>query len=207
MGHLVVISAPSGAGKTTVIKELVRILPGSTRLISTTTRAPREGENNAVDYFFIPREQFITKIQNGEFLEYNYYNGNYYGTEKYELDRALKMSRYVLSPMDVNGKERLDLYGFFHTSFFLLPTTRELLRERLIKRGGMPAEEMEERLKIADHEMEKAKSYDWTVVLGDATPDFTALFIEEKLYETRLLSPKRFIKWLNYKIKRLAGLI
>jgi guanylate kinase len=207
MGHLVVISAPSGAGKTTVIKELVRILPGSTRLVSTTTRPPREGENNAVDYFFIPREQFITKIQNGEFVEYNYYNGNYYGTEKYELDRALKMSRYVLTPMDVNGKAHLDLIDFFHTSFFLLPDTREVLRERLIKRGDMSAEDMEERLKIADREMERAKNYDYTVVLGEATPDFTALFIVEKLKESKRLSLQRLAYLIIFKLKRLAGLI
>ena len=96
-GKIVVISAPSGGGKTTIIKELVKIVPNSIRFVTTTTREKREGEQEAVDYFFISKEEFEKKIENDEFVEYNFYADNYYGVEKKVLNKTLKNNDLILS--------------------------------------------------------------------------------------------------------------
>lgn len=166
-GLLVIISAPSGNGKDTVINALLKIIPGAARIITTTSRPPRPGNQEGVDYYFISKEKFENKIKNNEFLEYNFYAGNYYGTEKKRLDEVLSKNTVVFSAIEVNGKHNLDKAGIKHLSIFLLPDSLEILKNRIRARGGVSEELIEERMTIAKKEMESAPEYNYQVVNKD----------------------------------------
>ncbi|PJA89666.1 MAG: guanylate kinase [Candidatus Magasanikbacteria bacterium CG_4_9_14_3_um_filter_32_9] len=163
-GKIVVISAPSGGGKTTIIKELVKIIPNSTRFVTTTTREKREGEQEAIDYFFISKEEFEKKIENDEFAEYNFHFGNYYGTEKSKLGQFTQKYDFSFLPIETNGKNNLDRLGLEHISIFLLPESLEILRNRIIKRGEHTAKEIVERLGKVKSEIKESEKYNFKVV-------------------------------------------
>lgn len=166
-GLLVVISAPSGNGKDTVINTLLDIFPGSARFITTTSRPPRPGNQEGVDYYFISKEEFENKIKNNEFLEYNFYADNYYGTEKNILEKFLEENKIVFLNMDVNGKHNLDKAKVKNLSIFLLPDSLEILKNRIRVRGGVSEELIEERMKIAQNEINNSSDYDYRVVNED----------------------------------------
>jgi len=166
-GLLIIISSPSGNGKDTVINALVKTIPGSTRLITTTSRQPRPGNVEGVDYYFISKEKFEEKIKNNDFLEYNFYAGNYYGTEKKRLEDLLNKNTAVFSAIEVNGKRNLDKAKVKHLSIFLLPDSLEILKDRIRKRGGISEELITERMKIAEKEISAAPEYNFQVVNED----------------------------------------
>ncbi|HRY36575.1 MAG TPA: guanylate kinase [Candidatus Magasanikbacteria bacterium] len=166
-GLLVVISAPSGNGKDTVINALLKIIPDSVRLITTTSRPPRPGNIEGVDYYFISKEEFKNKIENNEFLEYNFYAENYYGTEKSVLEKNLAENKVVFLNMDVNGKHNLDKRRIKNLSIFLLPESLEILKNRIKLRGGVSDDLIEERMKIAQKEMEDSIDYDHRIINYD----------------------------------------
>jgi guanylate kinase len=163
-GLLVVISSPSGGGKDSVINALLKILPNSARFVTTTSRPLRPGNKNGVDYFFISKEQFEHGIKNGEFLEYNIYSGNYYGTEKAHLTGALENHELVFTQIEVNGKHNLDKVGMPHLSIYLLPESLDILRKRIERRGGLSSTQIDDRLQIAKEEIEKSTDYGYRVV-------------------------------------------
>jgi len=163
-GLLVIISSPSGNGKDTVINALLKIIPNSVRLVTTTSRPPRPGNVEGVDYYFISKDEFENKIKNNEFLEYNFYAGNYYGTEKSRLEDLLNTNSVVFSAIEVNGKRNLDKVGVKNLSIFLLPDSLEILKDRIRKRGGVSEELIKERMKIAEKEISAAPEYDYQVV-------------------------------------------
>lgn len=164
---LVIISSPSGGGKDSVINALIKKLPHSTRLITTTTRSPRPGNQEGVDYYFISQKKFEAKLANGDFLEYNFYAGNYYGEEKKELERCFKNYDIVFSQIDVTGKHALDRLGMSNLSIFLVPESLESLRTRIEKRGGITPEVIAERLAIAKREIKESADYDYRLVNVD----------------------------------------
>ncbi len=166
-GLLIIISSPSGNGKDTVINALVKIIPGAARLVTTTSRPPRPGNVEGVDYYFVSKEEFKNKIKKNEFLEYNFYAGNYYGTEKKRLEEMLTKNTAVFSAIEVNGKRNLDKAGIKNLSIFLLPDSLEILKDRIRKRGGVSEELIEERMKIAEKEISAAPEYDYQVVNKD----------------------------------------
>jgi guanylate kinase len=172
-GLLIIISAPSGNGKDTVIEALLKIIPGSTRFITTTSRPPRPGNQEGVDYYFISKEEFENKIKNNEFLEYNFYAGNYYGTEKNILENNIKKNKVVFLNIDVNGKHNLDKVKVKNLSIFLLPDSLEILKNRIRQRGGVSEEIIEERMKTAKYEMENSLDYDYRIVNEDGKLDET----------------------------------
>jgi guanylate kinase len=163
-GKLILISAPSGGGKNAVIRALLLRFSGSGQLITTTTREPRKNEVEGKDYYYITKEEFEKKIKNNEFLEYNEYTSNYYGTEKAELERTLAKYNPVFSQAEVNGKHGLDKQEIPHLAIFLLPESQEILAKRILARGGTSAEDVKKRLKIAENEVKEADCYDVKII-------------------------------------------
>jgi guanylate kinase len=120
-------------------------------------------KKNGVDYYFTTVEDFQKKISAGEFLEYNVYDGNYYGTERKYLEKRLGEYDIVFSLIEVNGKHQLEKNKVPHFSIFLLPESLEVLKKRIEKRGGLSDKSIEERLKIAKNEIKASKYYDYVI--------------------------------------------
>lgn len=180
-GKLIIISSPSGGGKDSVINALLKIMPNSVRLITTTSREPRPGNKNGVDYYFVSVAEFENKIKNNEMVEYNNYAGNYYGIEKKNLNTALANNDWVFTQIEVNGKQHLDEQNIPNISIFLLPESLEILAERIRHRGGVNEDKIQERLKIAQNEMDKSVIYDYRVVNTDGKFEETIAKIREIL--------------------------
>ncbi|HBU06720.1 MAG TPA: guanylate kinase [Candidatus Magasanikbacteria bacterium] len=185
MGLLVVISSPSGGGKDSVINELLKQIPNSARLITTTSREPRPGNQNGVDYFFVSQEDFANKIKNNEMVEYNNYVGNYYGVEKAKLKEALSNNDVVFTQIEVNGKHSLDKLGIKHLAIFLLPDSLEILADRIRRRKGISEEKIKERLETAKQEIEKSTDYEYRLVNKDGSFAETVAKISE-IIQTKL---------------------
>ncbi len=166
-GKLIVLSGPSGCGKNTVYEELVKKDPNIVQTVSATTRAPREGERDGVEYYFMTEEAFREKEARGEFLETVLYGKNHYGTLKSEVDRLLAEERIVILIIEVNGAGNIKRSRPDAVSVFLMPPSLEALRRRLVKRGQDSAEDIERRLSIAAAEMEARVMYDYCVVNDD----------------------------------------
>lgn len=185
MGLLVVISSPSGGGKDSVINELLKQIPNSVRLVTTTSRDLRPGNKDGVDYFFISKEDFENKIKNDEMVEHNNYVGNYYGIEKDKLKESLKKNNIVFTQIEVNGKHNLDKQEIEHLAIFLLPDSLEHLADRIRKRKGVSEDKIKERLETAKYEIEKSIDYDYKIVNKEGRLEETIAkvrqIIEEKL--------------------------
>lgn len=178
-GHFVIISSPSGGGKDTVINALVKRLPSATRLITTTSRPPRPGNVEGVDYYFITAEEFQRRLAAGDFLEHNIYADNYYGEEKVILEKDLANFDIVFTQIDVTGKHALDQLKFPHLAIFLAPENLAVLKKRIEKRGGIDPATFEKRLEIAKKEIEESADYDYRVVNVEGKLEETITKIEE----------------------------
>jgi len=163
-GLFVIISSPSGGGKDTVIKALLEKIPNSTKLITTTTRAPRIGDQEGVTYYFTDKAEFEKKIENEEMMEYATYANNYYGVTKTELEKKLTNFKVVFSNVDVIGRRNYTEKGIKNLSIFLLPDNLEDLKSRILKRSATTDEDLDLRLKRALEEIQAAKEYDFEVV-------------------------------------------
>lgn len=163
-GKLILISSPSGGGKNSVIKALLAQFENAAQFVTTTTRVPREGEEHGKDYFYRTREKFEVMMKNGGFVETNEYAGNLYGTEQAKLDEFLSSYEIVFSQADVHGKHSLDALSIPHLSIFIMPESIDILKQRIISRGGVSEEKMNERMKIAEEEIETSKDYDFRIV-------------------------------------------
>ena len=172
-GKLVIISSPSGGGKDAVINALLKIFPNSARLVTTTSRPPRPGNKEGVDYFFIRENEFEEKIKEDAFLEHNIYSQNYYGVEKARLDEALKKHNLVFTQIEVNGKHNLDKGGIQHIAIYLLPENLDVLRARIEHRGGLNKAQIDERLEVAKREIEASADYAYRVVNAQGKLDET----------------------------------
>ncbi|HVC76542.1 MAG TPA: guanylate kinase [Candidatus Micrarchaeaceae archaeon] len=167
-GLLIVISGPSGVGKDTLIQRLRELDPSLQYSISCTTRKPRQGEVDAINYFFVSRERFEDLIREGYFLEHAAYNGNYYGTPAAAVEKARAVGRDILLKIEVQGAEQVRKRapdGLF--IFIAPPSNEELVRRQELRQGADPKEDMAERRKIAETEMKLASQYDFVVINDD----------------------------------------
>ncbi|MGH7598857.1 MAG: guanylate kinase [bacterium] len=165
-GYLVVISAPSGGGKTTVIRRLLEHRePDFTYSVSATTRAPRPGEQHGRDYLFLSMEEFIARAEEGGFIEWAKVHGNYYGTPKETVDSWLRAGKLIFMDLDVQGGINVKKqYGDRAVLIFIMPPSPESLRDRLVGRNTDSPQAIQTRLNNAVAEMEMAEHYDHVVV-------------------------------------------
>ncbi|AXX89137.1 deoxyguanylate kinase / guanylate kinase [Arcobacter suis CECT 7833] len=164
-GAILIISGPSGCGKSTLLKEVYKDIDDYYFSISTTTRAPRIGEVNGIDYFFVTKEEFEKDINNGDFLEYAKVHDNYYGTSLKPIKKALDESKLVIFDIDVQGHEivrsKLDAIT---TSVFITTPSLEVLETRLNSRNTDSTEIIEKRIKNAKGEVEYFQDYDYLII-------------------------------------------
>ncbi len=166
-GLLFVISGPSGVGKDAVIEKLIAQDPGIRRSVSYTTRAPRRGEKDGVDYSFVSRKQFERLIDEGEFLEYATYDGNLYGTSVHRVAELEATGFDVILKIDVKGAEQVRQRLPGATFIFLEPPSMQELIRRSTTRQTESAEDRSARQMIAETEMKYASHYDHVVVNDD----------------------------------------
>ena len=162
---LVVISAPSGGGKTTICKKLVERHPEAMKIsVSATTRQPRPGEVDGVDYYFLSEPEFFERIRRGDFLEYEKVHGNYYGTLRSKVQELLCQGYTVLFDVDVNGALNIKRQFPDAVLIFIKPPSLEALKERLRARRTDDPEEIEKRLRRLPEEYAKSEKFDYIVV-------------------------------------------
>lgn len=184
---LIIFSAPSGAGKTTIVKHLLGVYPKILSFsISATTRSVRNYETPNKDYYFISVEEFQQKIQNNEFIEYEQvYEGLYYGTLRSEVERLWSQGQVVVFDVDVKGGVALkEAFGEAALAVFVQPPSLKELRKRLVSRNTETAETLKQRVEKAELEMEFAPFFD-EVVINDSLSE--ALDFSEKIVEEFIL--------------------
>jgi guanylate kinase len=184
---LIVFSAPSGAGKTTLVKYILKTFSEIRFSISATSRKPRGEERDGEDYYFFSREEFKARIKNDEFIEYEeVYGGNYYGTLKSEVDRIWKDEKIAIFDIDVVGG--VNIKGMFPNetlSIFVMPPSIEILHRRLIERGDVSKEEIDVRVKKAEIELDYASKFDNIIINSDLEESKKIAFtlIKQFIYE------------------------
>jgi guanylate kinase len=197
---LFVISAPSGGGKTTLCQELLAVRKDITRAITCTTRAPRAGEKDGVDYFFLDAGTFLKRVQAGHFLEHATVYGNSYGTLRSEVLDKLRQGKDVLLNIDVQGaasvrecvKRDEDLSRAF-VSVFLTPPSLEILEARLKKRGQDSNDNIRRRISVARQELAQWKHFDYLIISTTIQEDLRrmlAVVEAEKMRQCRVKPPE-----------------
>jgi len=192
-GILFVISAPSGTGKTTLCENL-RATPDFIYSVSCTTRAPRQGEVDGVDYHFLGKEDFLRRIERGEMLEHARVHGNYYGTLKATVKAALDQGTDVLLDIDVQGAATIRktddaMVRDSLVDVFIMPPTIEELERRLRKRGSETEEQVQQRLSTGREESKLWRLYKYTILSGSMEEDLTkfrAIMRAERYLSRRL---------------------
>ena len=190
-GLLIIVSAPAGCGKDTILESAFEVSAGNNKLhysVSATTRPIRAGEADGVHYFFKTREEFERGIEAGEFLEYTEYAGNYYGSPKTYIPDMLASGKDVVMKIEVEGAANIKKLFPDCVLVFIMPPSFGELERRLRKRGTETEETIKKRIGIAKIEMSFAKNYDYVIVnekLRDAVSDFLTIIEAEKLSAKR----------------------
>jgi guanylate kinase len=170
-GKLIIFSAPSGAGKTTIVKHLLDQNPNLEFSVSATSRAPRPGETDGKDYYFLSDARFREMIHNDAFLEWEeVYQGIFYGTLKSEVERIRNNGNHVIFDVDVVGGSNIKkYYGDDALALFIKPPSIDTLRERLIQRSTESAEKIQTRVAKAEKELSYAEMFDVVIINDDLT--------------------------------------
>lgn len=186
-GTLYIISAPSGAGKTSLVKALIDARPEIRVSVSHTTRAMRPGETDGVNYHFVDRAEFVRMIEHGDFLEQAEVFGNLYGTSQSHLQQTLDEGHDLILEIDWQGAQQVRQLMPAARSIFILPPTQQALRQRLTNRGQDSDDIIEARMREAVSEMSHYVEYDYVVVNDDfatALDDLKAIFRANRLSQT-----------------------
>jgi guanylate kinase len=167
---ILVLSSPSGGGKTTIARALLTARENLGFSISATTRAPRSGEKDGVDYHFLTVDEFVERRERGEFLEWAEYSGNLYGTLEAEVERVLGEGRHVVLDIEIEGARQVREHRSDVASIFVLPPSADVLVKRLVGRDQDGADtRVRARLERAMEEVREASEYDYVVVNDDRT--------------------------------------
>lgn len=197
---LVIVSAPSGGGKTTLCNQLLAARPEMTRAITCTTRPPRAGEQDGVDYYFLDAGSFLKRVQAGNFLEHATVYGHSYGTLKAEVLGKLRVGKNVLLNVDVQGAAAIRLRAQEDAelqralvSVFLAPPSLVVLEERLRRRGTDAPAVIQKRLSVARQEIAQWKNFDYLIVSQSITEDLRrmqAIVEAEQMKAPRSVAPE-----------------
>lgn len=202
LGNLFVIAAPSGTGKTSLVKALVHELPGVAVSISYTTRPQRPGEENGINYFFISADEFARMVEQGEFLEYATVFGAFYGTSHRFVQEQLKKGKDVILEIDWQGMQQIKLLFPESISIFILPPSFVNLKERLVNRNQDKPHIIQQRLADASETVSHIDEFDY-VVLNDefahALEDLKLLILANRLRQHRQINK------YNQLIRELSG--
>jgi guanylate kinase len=183
-GLLLILSGPSGVGKGTVVDELIRRNENITVSVSMTTRAPRAGEVEGESYYFVTREDFLSRMAKGELLEHSNHFENYYGTPKAPVSKAMSSGKDVILEIDVNGAFAVKEKMPDSVLIMIAPPSLSDLRDRLKGRNTETAEVIEERIGRAKFELGKAHRYDYVVINDD---------IEEATIAVETIIPRQVV--------------
>jgi guanylate kinase len=190
-GNLFVISAPSGAGKTSLVRALLNINPQIDLSISYTTRAPRAGERDGADYHFVSRDTFLDMIERGEFLESAEVYGNFYGTSQTWIAQENAKGRDILLEIDWRGATQVRTLFPDCISVFILPPSMQTLEQRLIGRGTDDPEIVARRLAAVREDVAHVAEFDYVIIndnLNEALRELNALVLTARLRCTKQLS-------------------
>lgn len=174
-GHLYIVAAPSGAGKTTLVSMLLASDPRICLSISKTTRSPRHGEQNGRDYHFIDVQTFLSEIENGEFLEWAQVHGNYYGTSRRWIEERMAAGCDVLLEIDWQGAQQVRQAFPEAIGIFILPPSLVALEERLSYRGTDSPETVARRLAAAREEMRHVSEFGYVIINDDLQQAYHSL--------------------------------
>jgi guanylate kinase len=196
-GSILVVSGPSGSGKTSLAKKVLDIIPDCYFSISTTTRKPRENEQNGVDYFFISKDEFLSEIDNGGFLEWAEVHGNFYGTAFKPIENSLEEGKIVVLDIDVQGHKTIrEKFPKLVTSVFVTTKNMKVLKDRLSNRNTETSEILEQRVINAISEMRSIGEYDYFFINDDfeeSLKALTAIAVASR-YRQSLIDNEAFIK-------------
>lgn len=195
-GSLFIISAPSGTGKTTILKRVISELENVVFSVSHTTRAPRSGEKEGVDYFFVTKDTFITLEEHGDFLEWAEVHGNLYGTSSQAVQELTEKGNDIILDIDVQGaRQVMEKIGSKGVFVFIAPPSLQELERRLVCRGTESESVIAARLKNAHVEMKSQEIYDYFIVneqLDHAAATLKSIIIAERSRKRRSMSGELF---------------
>ena len=163
-GRIIVVSGPSGVGKTTLVETILEHSSSIVRSVSATTRLPRSGETDGVDYHFLPKSEFERLIEQNGLVEWTKYGENYYGTLKSTLESTIKAGKDIMLIIDVDGAIQLKKLGLSCLLIFILPPSVQILRQRLEERKTETESELNQRLERAKAEFDLVAYYDYCVI-------------------------------------------